>query len=267
MLHYTDQTGRTISLLETPKRIVSIVPSQSEFLWELGLRNELAGITKFCIHPAELYNSTTRVGGTKALHLEKIRALKPDLIIGNKEENERAQIEQLQQEFNVWMSDIYSLDDAVAMMEQLGRICGKEEAALSITRSVKLSFNTVKNSFMKQSVAYFIWNDPYMVAAGNTFIDHVLQHLGFRNVFAHLSRYPIVTVEDLLELQPEFCFLSSEPYPFKDQHQEVLQKILPGSRIIIVDGELFSWYGNRLSLLEQYIGKLKQQLNGQAFKR
>lgn len=262
MLHYTDQTGRTISLSETPKRIISIVPSQSELLWEFGLRNELVGITKFCIHPNELFNSKERVGGTKNLHIEKIRALKPDLIIGNKEENERSQIERLQEEFNVWMSDIYTLDDALAMMEQLGCICDKEEAALRIRNSVNSSFSRLKAVFKQQTVAYFIWNDPYMVASGQTFINHVLQHLGLQNAFAHLIRYPLVTPEDLKNVQPEFCFLSTEPFPFNDRHAEALKKILPQTRVILVDGEVFSWYGNRLLHLENYVRELKQQLNG-----
>lgn len=261
MLHYTDQTGNTIRLAEMPKRIISIVPSQSELLWDFGLRDELVGITKFCIHPEELFKTKERVGGTKKLNLDKIRALKPDLIIGNKEENERSQIEELQKEFNVWMSDIYNLEDALNMMRQLGTICGKEKEALRISDSVKKSITTIRNSFNKQTVAYFIWYKPYMLAAKHTFIDYILNYLGLENSFAHQQRYPEVTKEDLKKAKPEICFLSSEPFPFKEQHVKELQELLPDSKILIVDGEVFSWYGSRLLHLEKYVESLFKRIN------
>lgn len=251
----TDQMGYRISLSETPRRIVSLVPSQSELLWELGLRDEIVGITKFCIHPEELFRNKTRIGGTKQLHLEKIRALKPDLIIGNKEENERVQVEQLREEFNVWMSDIFTLEDSLRMVTELGTICGKAERSAEITTAIRASMERIRNFFPPRRVAYFIWNKPYMVAAQNTFIDHVLSHLGLTNAFSGQSRYPEITNEDLLRVQPEICFLSSEPYPFKEVHAEELKRLLPQSEIRIVDGEVFSWYGTRLLHLENYLKK------------
>src|ERR1700722_20147309 len=102
---FTDQMGRTISVEWPVKRIISLVPSQTELLYSLGLADEVIGITKFCVHPKEWFHSKTRVGGTKKLDFEKIAALKPDLIIGNKEENEEVQIKQLMQDYPVWMSD------------------------------------------------------------------------------------------------------------------------------------------------------------------
>ncbi len=123
---FVDQLNNSIKLSNYPKRIVSLVPSQSELLWDLGLKDELVGITKFCIHPAEMFNSVTRVGGTKALDIEKIRSLHPDLIIGNKEENEKSQIELLSKEFNVWMSDINNLSEAIQAIELIGNLTHKE---------------------------------------------------------------------------------------------------------------------------------------------
>lgn len=257
MLSFTDQTGHTIYLKELPKRIISIVPSQSEFLWELGLRDELVGITKFCIHPEELFRSKERVGGTKNLNFEKIRALKPDLIIGNKEENERSQIEDLRQEFNVWMSDIYTLNDSLTMMAETGKLCGREKKAEELILLMRQSLDRIKNKFSAQRVAYFIWNKPYMVAAKNTFIDHILTHLGFQNAFSDLDRYPQLSDEELQKAKPELCFLSSEPFPFKEVHVEELQKLLPDSKIRVVDGEVFSWYGTRLLELEGYVEGLR----------
>lgn len=252
-MEFTDQIGHTIKLNKNPERIISIVPSQSEFLWELGLRNELVGITKFCIHPEKMFQTIQRVGGTKKLDLDKIRELKPDLIIGNKEENEREQIEILQKEFPVWMSDIYTFEDAFKMMSGLGTLLGRQVEANSLVNSLRASLLRTRNLFSGKTLAYFIWYKPYMCAARSTFIDHVLDHLGFKNALSGLERYPEVDEELLRKTKPDICFLSSEPFPFKQQHLEELQKILPGSKILIVDGEVFSWYGTRLLHLEEYI--------------
>ena len=259
-MRFTDQIGNTIEIKAIPKRVISIVPSQSEFLWDIGLRDELVGISKFCIHPNELYRNVERVGGTKDLNLEKIRALKPDIIIGNKEENERDQIKALQKEFPVWMSDIYNFDDALAMMFQLGQILNRKEPTNTILNSLTKILPEVKNIFAGQTVAYFIWNEPYMFAANNTFIDFVLTHIGFKNALNGSERYPDLNELQLQKLNPDYCFLSSEPYPFKEKHIQELKKILPDSKICLVDGEAFSWYGSRLLKLPDYILELKKML-------
>ena len=141
---FTDQLNNTINLDAFPKRIISLVPSQSELLWDLGLREELVGITKFCIHPNEMFKSIERVGGTKKLDIDKIRELKPDLIIGNKEENEQTQIEELQKEFSVWMSDIYDLSDAFDMISSLAEITGKENKAEQLIKTIKSNFLSIR---------------------------------------------------------------------------------------------------------------------------
>jgi ABC-type Fe3+-hydroxamate transport system substrate-binding protein len=256
MITVQDQIGNRFVFEKSPARIISIVPSQSEFLWDLGMKDQLVGITKFCVHPDEMFRSVTRVGGTKKLDIKMIRSLKPDLIIGNKEENERGEIELLQKEFPVWMSDIFSFDDACQMMNSLGLIFGKETASLAITNRIKNAIAEVKNIFSGQTTAYFIWNDPYMFAAKNTFIDHVLIHIGLENALKDFSRYPQLNKEELTKLNPDYCFLSSEPFPFKAKHVEELKKILPQSKIIVVDGEMFSWYGTRLIELNRYVKNL-----------
>lgn len=256
MLHYTDQLGNTLQFKERPQRIVSIVPSQSEFLWDLGIGHELLGITKFCIHPEVMFNTVERVGGTKTLNIDKIRELKPDLIIANKEENEQSQIEFLQTEFNVWVSDIYNFEDALGMMNSLGEILGKREKAQQITDQLRALLPRIKDIFQRQKVAYFIWNKPYMCAAQNTFIDFVLKHIGLENALQGFDRYPELSEEKLAELNPDLCFLSSEPFPFKEIHVNELRRILPNSKVLIVDGEMFSWYGSRLLRLEDYLKSL-----------
>jgi ABC-type Fe3+-hydroxamate transport system substrate-binding protein len=257
---FTDQTGHIITLQSVPERIISIVPSQSELLWEMGLRDELKGISKFCIHPDRMFRTVQRVGGTKQLDIEKIRALKPQLIIGNKEENEKAQIETLRREFNVWMSDIYNFDDAIEMMRALGNMTGKKQEAEAIVNKVKDSISSIKNIFNGETMAYFIWKDPYMLAAGNTFIDHVLRHAGLVNVAGSMLRYPEISVEDIRKIKPAYCFLSSEPYPFSEKHLPEIKRQIPDSKIVLVDGEMFSWYGSRLTMLPEYLEKLKTEL-------
>ena len=257
-MNITDQTGHTIELKDNPKRIISIVPSQSELLWDLGLEKELVGITKFCVHPNEMYRSIERVGGTKKLNLDKIRELKPDLIIGNKEENEQTQIEDLRKEFPVWMSDIYDLSDAYDMISTLAEITGKENKADQIIRIIKNNFEKLDlKKFKGKKVAYFIWYDPFMVAAQNTFIDHLLEKLGMINVFGYLTRYPNVNAAQIKGADPDYIFLSSEPFPFKEKHIQELKQISPDSEVILVDGELFSWYGSRLQYAPGYFESLE----------
>jgi ABC-type Fe3+-hydroxamate transport system substrate-binding protein len=246
-MELTDQTGYKLELKGTPKRIISIVPSQSELLWDLGLRNELIGITKFCIHPNEMYKTIERVGGTKKLNIEKIRALKPDLIIGNKEENEQSQVEELRKEFPVWMSDIYDLSDAYEMISLLAGITNKEQQGELLVKNIQKRFSNLDISkFKGKKVAYFIWYDPFMAAASDTFINYMLLKLGMSNVFSYLSRYPEVNAAQIKSTSPDYVFLSSEPYPFKEKHAEELRQICPNAEILLVDGEMFSWYGSRL---------------------
>ncbi len=256
-MEYTDQIGNKVELIHKPKRIISIVPSQSELLWDLGLRNELVGITKFCIHPDEMYKAIERVGGTKKLDIEKIRKLKPDLIIGNKEENEQSQVEELRKEFPVWMSDIYDLSDAYEMMSVLGEITNKSKEADQFIKTIKDRFSELDLvQFTGKKVAYFIWYSPFMVAASNTFINYLLEKLGMINAFSYLSRYPEINAAQIKSADPDLIFLSSEPFPFKEKHVAELQQICPHTGIHLVDGEMFSWYGSRLQFAPDYFKTL-----------
>lgn len=257
---FIDQTGHRTELNTSAKRIISIVPSQTEFIWQLGLKDELVGITKFCIHPEEMFRTKTRVGGTKSLDIEKIRALKPDLIIGNKEENEREQIEELQKEFNVWMSDIFDFEDSFTMMLEIGKMTGKETEAESLVSQSKKAVLSVKGIFNQEKILYFIWNKPYMLAGKHTFINYMLNHLGFKNLAEHLDRYPELSLQQINELNPQYCFLSTEPFPFKEEHVAEMNKLVTKSKAVIVDGEMFSWYGSHLIQLPAYINELKKAL-------
>jgi ABC-type Fe3+-hydroxamate transport system substrate-binding protein len=255
----TDQLGRIIQINYPPKIIISLVPSQTELLFDLGLNEEVAGITKFCIHPNNKFKTTTKIGGTKKLNIEKIRSLKPDLIIGNKEENEQQQIEMLTQEFPVWMSDIYNLNDALNMITSIGDLVGKQEASMLMAKEIASNFEALQLGLSQKQikkVAYFIWKDPYMLAGAQTFIHEMLKYGGLENV-TNLNRYPIISESELHNLNPDVVLLSSEPYPFKDDHIEDFQKLWPTATVKLVDGEMFSWYGSRLLKAADYFKTLK----------
>ncbi len=250
---YTDQMQSIILLDHVPKRIISLVPSQTEYLYDLGLEEEVIGITKFCIHPSSWRKTKTIIGGTKNVSIDKVRALKPDLIIGNKEENSKEDIEELRFIAPVWMSDIYSLPDALEMMRMIGEMTKKEDRANTIIATIEKQFSELKDHqpAKQESVLYLIWNKPLIGVASNTFIDDVLKRAGFSNILINQERYP--QLNSFQELQPAYVFLSSEPYPFQEKHIQQFQQILPNSKIILVDGELFSWYGSRLLKSVSYI--------------
>ncbi|HEX8427239.1 helical backbone metal receptor [Hymenobacter sp.] len=245
-LNITDQMNRRVVVSFPPQRIVSLVPSQTEMLFDLGVGERVVGVTKFCFHPAEARTSATVVGGTKNFNFEKIEALKPDLILGNKEENYQDGIEQLAEKYPVWLSDISTLAEALDMIRKVGFIVGCKDRADALATEIAASFAAVAAATALVPAAYFIWRKPYMVAASGTFINDLLGRAGYSNVFSHLGRYPVVTAEQLAAAAPQQILLSSEPYPFGEKHVAEFQAICPSAKIRIVDGELFSWYGSRL---------------------
>lgn len=263
MQQFTDQLGNIIELSSPPKRIVSLVPSQTEFLFDLGLDAEIVGITRFCIHPSGKFSMKEKIGGTKSFNFEKIKMLQPDLIIGNKEENYQEGIEELQKYYPVWMSDITTLEDAYNMMLKLGEVVNKEIESKRIVSEIKFEFEEfgIQNfKISNPTCAYFIWRKPYMVAASETFINEMLEVIGFKNVFENHSRYPEIDTQLLAEAKPDFIFLSSEPYSFSEKHLEEFKELCLNSKVILVDGELFSWYGSRLKFSPRYFKSLVECL-------
>jgi ABC-type Fe3+-hydroxamate transport system substrate-binding protein len=260
---YTDQLGNIINISFPPKRIISLVPSQTELLFDLGLDAEIIGLTKFCIHPANKTKSTEQVGGTKKLDLEKIIALQPDLIIGNKEENERSDIEALQQLFPVWMSDILTLDDAQHTIKEIGALVDREPEAAYLNHLISAGFNDLQTLAAEKNldrrVLYLIWRKPYMAAGQQTYINDIMARIGLRNVVT-AERYPVLTIDEISKLDADLIFLSSEPYPFKEKHSEEFLSLYPNAEVLIVDGEMFSWYGSRLVKAVEYLFHLQRRL-------
>ncbi len=242
-----------------PKRIISLVPSQTELLFHLGLDKAVVGITKFCVHPGEWKTGKTIIGGTKNINLQKIKQLQPDLIIANKEENVKEQVEALAEDYAVWVSDIAVLDDALQMIKDVGQLTNTSVKADELIYKTKENFNNLHLPAKKIKTAYLIWRNPYMTVGGDTFIHDMLQRCGVENIFAAVNRYPAIDVQELKEKGCELLLLSSEPYPFKQKHIDELQSHLPGTKIILADGEMFSWYGSRLLHAPGYFNSIFNQ--------
>lgn len=248
-MEFTDHLDRTIFLPKPPERIISLVPSQTELLVDLGLEEKIVGVTKFCVHPGHLRKSKTIVGGTKNYRFDVIDSLKPDLIIGNKEENDQEGIEKLEAKYPVWMSDIFDLKDSLRMIFDLGELTGTEGKAAEVIFQIEKS--SAQPIAKKGTCVYLIWENPKMAAGKNTYIYSMLSVAGFENLVEKL-RYPEITEETLINLSPDYLLLSSEPFPFKEKHIKTFQELLPSSTIKLVDGELFSWYGSRLLHAAEY---------------
>ncbi|MDR7131103.1 ABC-type Fe3+-hydroxamate transport system substrate-binding protein [Algoriphagus sp. 4150] len=252
-MNYTDQLNRTIFVTAQPQRIISLVPSQTELLIDLGLEERIVGVTKFCVHPQGLKKRKAIVGGTKNYRFDVIESLKPDLIIGNKEENEQTGIEELMEKYPVWMSDIYTLKDSLEMIGYFGEMLSVQAKAEAIINQLKTDF--ALPLCRKGTSVYLIWKDPIMVAGAETFINKMLDFAGFENLI-RTPRYPQISEEVLVDLNPEYLLLSSEPFPFKETHRQYFQSFLPNAKVILVDGEIFSWYGNRLLKAKAYFESL-----------
>jgi ABC-type Fe3+-hydroxamate transport system substrate-binding protein len=250
---FTDMTGRKIGIPYPPKRIVSLVPSQTELLYDLGLDAEVVGITKFCVHPESWFRTKTRIGGTKTVHLDRVRALQPDLIIANKEENTREQVEALAMDFPVWISNIQTVDEGLQMILGIGDLTCTAAMAAELITAISKGFSQLPGSSLPRNVAYFIWKDPWMCAGGDTFINDIIFRMGWRNVLAGQMRYPEVSPQMLADAGVDLVLLSSEPYPFKEKHIAEISKILPAAKILLVDGEMFSWYGSRMLKAVSYL--------------
>lgn len=257
---FLDQIGRTIVLPEIPRRIISLVPSQTELLFSLGLDESVVGITKFCVHPTSWFRSKPRIGGTKAVDPARIKALQPDLIIANKEENDKQQVEALASRYPVWVSDIKTLPDALAMIRSVGALTGKETEAGNLANEIDARFSGLAAPPKPALVAYLIWYRPWMAAGGDTFIHHMLGHCGFENIFSDRDRYPEIDLHALAGIPDLTILLSSEPYPFRQRHIDEIKEILPTANVLLVDGECFSWYGSRLLHAPAYFRQLMHDL-------
>lgn len=256
-----DQLGRKVVAPLEPQRIVSLVPSITEYLMDLKLDSRLIGVTRFCTRPADVLHGRATIGGTKKFDFEKIAGLKPDLVIANKEENYQSGIGELATNYPVWVSDINNLQEALTAMQSIADLVNASEKGQAICEKIGKLFDGFSSSTPRLKVCYFIWRNPWMVCGSHNFIDDMLRRAGFENIFAdHTDRYPAVTIQEITARQPDLLFLSSEPFPFGEKHLDEMSQLLPRSTAHIVDAEPFSWYGSRLMYSVAYFARLRKSL-------
>ena len=264
-----DDTGRPVRLAEPPRRIVSLVPSQTELLADLGLDAEVVGLTRFCVRPEGWKARKQMVGGTKNVDPERVRALAPDLVIANKEENVREQVEAIAAFSAVWVTDVETVDDAVAMTRDLGALTDRQPQADRLADAVGAGFEALP-AWPPVRALYLIWRDPWMTVGHDTIIHDVMGRAGLVNVAGDRARYPALSDREIGALAPETILLSSEPYPFAEKHVAEVQAltrvvpdgVAPGAAVELVDGEAFSWYGSRLLQTPDALRALRQRLGG-----
>lgn len=256
---FLDQLNREVNIPQIPQRIISLVPSQTELLHDLGLEDSVVGITKFCIHPREWFKVKPRIGGTKDFKADIIKSLNPDLIIANKEENTKEGLEKLEDICPIWVSDVKNVDEALGMIRGIGLVLDKIDEAEEMVSQIQAKKEKESPVQTLKKCCYLIWKNPYMTVGGDTFINNLLPYAGFENVYRDLKRYPSISSDDLLKNDAKYILLSSEPYPFKEKHRIELEKTT-GKKVILVDGEMFSWYGSRLLKSWEYFATLKKEL-------
>lgn len=259
-----DQLGREIVLKSTPKRIVSLVPSQTELLCDLALENELVGITKFCIHPFHLKSTKTIVGGTKKVDYEKIKELNPDFILCNKEENAFNMLPELEKIAPTYFSDVNTIQEAIDLILRLGSIFNRRTEADNLAHKIEFKLNDFKQFIADKpirKIAYFIWAKPWMVVGNDTYINEMLTLNNFENIYDNMSRYPKIEINKIRhEGDPDVVILSSEPFPFKDERAMEIASFTNRSITVFGDGEMFSWFGSRMLLAFDYFKELHKKL-------
>lgn len=258
-LETTDALDRPVVLDAPPRRIVSLVPSQTELLADLGLDAEVVGLTRFCVHPEGWKRRKRIVGGTKNVHADRVAALAPDLVIANREENVREQVEALEGLAPVYVTDVGTVDEALAMIRSVGALVDRAPQADTLAAEIAAGFDGLAAAEPLRA-AYFIWRGPWMSVGHDTIIHDVMRRAGFANVFGERARYPEVTPEELAAAEPDVVLLSSEPFPFREKHVGEVATLVPGARVLLVDGELFSWYGSRLRHAPPYLAALRALL-------
>ena len=262
--NFTDQLGNIVDIQSVPKRVISLVPSQTELLCDLGLEENIIGITKFCVHPFHLKSVKKIIGGTKKVHYEKIKLLQPDLIIANKEENTLEIVEELRKICPVWVTNVITFEDNMQMISDFGRIFKHRTEAQKWIDKINFAHSDLRNFLAdkpEKKAAYFIWKNPYMVAGSHNFINEMLKLNHFKNIYENRGRYPEIELRKMrMEGDPDLVFLSSEPYPFKEEDAFEIGRFTHHAKTVFVDGEMFSWYGSRILKAFAYFKKLHERL-------
>ena len=225
-------------------RIVSLVPSITELLCDLGLAPQLVGRTGFCIHPADVVRNIPKVGGTKDVNIEKIRKLAPTHLVVNIDENEKPTVDKLA-EFvpNIVVTHPIEPRDNLAMVQLMGGVFCAQERADAWCGEFERELALVQKG-RPQRVLYCIWKDPWMTVSRDTYIARMLALIGWSIPEIGDVRYPSFQWSDALVHDVDQVLLSSEPYRFTEEHVDALERQI-GKSVQLVDGEMMSWYGSR----------------------
>ena len=245
-------------------RIVSLCPSITETLVAFGLKEELAGVTRYCVHPRDALASIPRVGGTKNPDLAAIRALGPDLVFCNSEENRKEDIEALKRDFAVDVSHPRTVGEIPSLLRHFGRLTGTEERAEEISSRVEDALKRVEEEAGQRAgrvsrpgaplgfrYVYLVWKDPWMTVGPRTYIADLLRRVGGslsleESSDSGTSDYPVATEDEIVESRPDFLFLPDEPYRFRERDAAFWRTRLPAStRVALVSGDDFCWHGVR----------------------
>lgn len=237
-------------------RIVSLVPSITELLIELGLHEHIVGRTGFCIHPAAAVRDIPKVGGTKDVNLEKIRRLAPTHVVVNVDENRLPDVEALR-EFvpHVVVTHPQAPQDNPALYRQMGEVFAQVPGVREYADALCVRFDAALAALQAQRFAprrllYLIWQDPWMTVARDTYISRMLALVNWHTMpdvqggERGAGRYPTIKFSEALMAQVDAVLLSSEPYRFGENHADALERQI-GKPVLLIDGEMTSWYGSR----------------------
>ncbi|MBI2207102.1 MAG: cobalamin-binding protein [Candidatus Rokubacteria bacterium] len=251
-----DASGVALELVRPPRRIVSLIPSTTEMLCELGLADAIVGITAYCIEPRDVVRTKPKVGGEKNPDLDAIRALAPDLVIANLEENVRDHVETLRAwNVPVWVTYPRTVLETIAFIREIGTVTGTEARAGALADEIEALYHATRAAMAGPPpvpVFYPIWRDPYMTIGRDTYVHDVLATVGASNVFGDRERYPTITLEEMAVRSPDVIILPDEPFRFRRAHVKDFEAFpqvpaVRAGRIHLMDGKIFCWHGPRLA--------------------
>ncbi|EXI81250.1 MAG: vitamin B12-transporter protein BtuF [Candidatus Accumulibacter appositus] len=267
-MQWSDAIGKQHDRYADTPRIVSLVPSLTELLVDLGLAEQLVGRTGFCIHPRQAVRRLPKLGGTKGFALDKLRALAPTHVLVNIDENRREEVEALQAFVpHVIVTHPLAVRDNLALYELLAGIFGGnaevETRATALAADFEREWRALSaqtDTLPRQRVLYLIWQQPWLSVARDTYISRMLAAAGWDSLpIESALRYPEVDLAALAR-QADWLLLSSEPYPFREQHLRQLAEQLPTTRATLINGEMVSWYGSRAIRGLAYLRELRARL-------
>ncbi len=247
---FVDAVGKSHPVAGADARIISLVPSITELLFALGLKNNVVGRTGFCVHPKQALRTVPKLGGTKDVDIDALFALEPTHVIVNIDENERPLYETLLGKVpHVVVTHPNAPEDNLELYRLLGGIFAREAEATRLCAEFDEALRALKatsDTCARQRVLYLIWREPWMTVSEDTYIAKTLRLVGWECVVTGVpARYPEISEPDIVAARPDLVLLSTEPYPFRAKHAAELERLCPNARVSLIDGEMISWYGNR----------------------